>query len=158
MSKDALVEVEDLEKHYYENDTLVDRLLGREPTTDTAVPSLRQDAFEIIAQVVERKTKPSSTDGATAQAAFGKPAESGGDGSQDRAIVAFGRQDIDPSAIRPVRTDVSIIGASSDHTVLDVTGASPPVSIGERIGFVPGYGSLLQAFTSPFVRPQYFDP
>ncbi|MFW6265162.1 MAG: alanine racemase [Halanaeroarchaeum sp.] len=132
-------------------------LLGREPTTDTAVPTLRQDGFEIVTQVVERKTKPSSTDGATARAAFGEPAESEGDGRRDRAIVAIGRQDIDPSAVGPVRSDVSVVGASSDHTVLDVTGATPPVSIGDRVRFVPGYGSLLQAFTSPYVSPRYSD-
>ena len=44
MTKDALVEVEDLEKHYYENDTLVDRLLGREPTAVRAVDGV---SFEV---------------------------------------------------------------------------------------------------------------
>lgn len=132
-------------------------LLGREPTTDTAVPTLRQDAFEIVTQVVERKTKPTSTDGETAQAAFGDPAETGSGGTRDQAIVVLGRQDIDPSALRPVRSDVSVVGASSDHTVLDVTDATPPVTVGDQMGFVPGYGSLLQAFTSPYVRSRYSD-
>jgi len=44
MSRDALVEVEDLEKHYYENDTLIDRLLGREPTAVRAVDGV---SFEV---------------------------------------------------------------------------------------------------------------
>jgi peptide/nickel transport system ATP-binding protein len=43
MTEDALVEVEALEKHYYENDTLVDRLLGREPTAVRAVDGVSFD-------------------------------------------------------------------------------------------------------------------
>jgi len=43
MTEPPLVEVEDLEKHYYENDTLVDRLLGREPTAVRAVDGVSFD-------------------------------------------------------------------------------------------------------------------
>ncbi|MFC4408048.1 ABC transporter ATP-binding protein [Haloarchaeobius iranensis] len=40
----SLVEVEDLEKYYYENDTLFDRVLGREPTAVRAVDGV---SFEV---------------------------------------------------------------------------------------------------------------
>lgn len=132
-------------------------LLGREPTTDTPIQSLRQDGFEVVTQVVEQKTKPSAPDGETAQTAFGERPERTGEGTQDRAIVALGRQDVDPSALRPIRDDVSVVGASSDHTVLNVTRSDPPVTVGDTVRFAPGYGSLLQVFTSPYVRPLYSD-
>jgi peptide/nickel transport system ATP-binding protein len=44
MTDQALVEVEDLEKYYYENDTLIDRVLGREPTAVRAVDGV---SFEV---------------------------------------------------------------------------------------------------------------
>ena len=40
----SLVEVEDLEKYYYENDTLFDRVLGRDPTAVRAVDGV---SFEV---------------------------------------------------------------------------------------------------------------
>lgn len=132
-------------------------LLGRQPTSDAAVPWLRQDTVEIAAQVVEHKSKPAAPDGDTALAAFGEPAATT-TGIQDRAIVAIGRQDVDPADLRPVREGVSVIGGSSDHTVVDVSGADPPVSVGDVLAFRPGYGSLLRAFTSPYVTARYDDP
>lgn len=130
-------------------------LLGTEPTEDVPVSYLRQDAFRLSAQVVELKEKPAQPDGETAQAAFGDPPTVEDGGHQTRAIVALGRQDVDPSDLDPVRDGVEVIGASSDHTVLDVSGASPSVEVGDRLVFRPGYGSLLGAFTSPYVRPRY---
>lgn len=130
-------------------------LLGTEPTEDVPVSYLRQDAFRISAEVVELKEKPAAPDGETAQAAFGDPPTVEDGGKQTRAVVALGRQDVEPSDLEPVRDDVDVIGASSDHTVLDVSGASPAVEVGDRLVFRPGYGSLLGAFTSPYVRPRY---
>ncbi|MFC6955217.1 oligopeptide/dipeptide ABC transporter ATP-binding protein [Halorubellus litoreus] len=43
MTEDPLVEVEDLEKYYFENDTLFDRLLGREPQAVRAVDGVSFD-------------------------------------------------------------------------------------------------------------------
>lgn len=130
-------------------------LLGTEPTKDVPVEYLRQDAFELSAQVVELKEKPAEPDGETAQAAFGEPPTVEDGGWQTRAIVALGRQDADPGDLEPVLDGVEVIGASSDHTVLDVSGASLPIEVGDRLAFRPGYGSLLGAFTSPYVRPGY---
>lgn len=130
-------------------------LLGTEPTEDVPVEYVRQDAFELSAQVVELKEKPAAPDGETAQAAFGDPPTVRDGGRGTRVIVALGRQDAAPSDLAPVRNDVSIVGASSDHTVLDLSGTTPAVEVGDRLAFRPGYGSLLRSFTSPYVRPQY---
>ncbi len=44
--------------------------------------------------------------------------------------------------------DLTRMGASSDHLVLDVTEASPPVHLGEELAFRPGYGSVATAMAS----------
>lgn len=130
-------------------------LPGTEPTEDSPVKYLRQEAFELSAQVVELKEKPAEPDGETAQAAFGDPPTVRDGHRGARAIVGLGRQDATPSDLAPVRDDVAIIGASSDHTVLELSGTAPPTEVGGRIAFRLGYGSLLRSFTSPYVRPRY---
>ena len=65
-----------------------------------------------------------------------------------RAIVALGRQDVDPSGLTPSGGRV-VVGASSDHLVLDPRGHRDDV--GSEIEFDVDYGALLGAMTSPYV-------
>jgi len=46
MTDDALLRVRDLQKHYYENDTLLDTLLRRDPTAVRAVDGVSFDVYE----------------------------------------------------------------------------------------------------------------
>ncbi|WP_430503978.1 ABC transporter ATP-binding protein [Haloparvum sp. PAK95] len=46
MTDDALVQVRDLEKHYYEDDTVLDKLLRKEPTAVRAVDGVSFDVHE----------------------------------------------------------------------------------------------------------------
>ena len=68
------------------------------------------------------------------------------------SILALGRQDVDVSAIRP-RADVDVIGASSDHLILEAQ--DPGLDVGEEVAFDVGYGALLRAMTSPYVEKVY---
>jgi predicted amino acid racemase len=127
-------------------------LLGVDPLDRRPIEGLRQDGFRLVAEVIEVKTKPSTPWGDVAQAAFGsaRPKElpAAPSGTQRRAILALGRQDVDPDGlIAPA--GFTILGASSDHLVIDV--GTHDVSVGEEIGFGLGYGALLRASTSPFV-------
>ncbi len=63
-------------------------------------------------------------------------------------IVALGHQDVDPSDLVPP-TGLTVLGASSDHLVLDAGTARPEV--GSEIIFSAGYRALVRAATSPFV-------
>ena len=65
-----------------------------------------------------------------------------------QAILAIGEQDTDCGAlIAPPATQ--IIGASSDHLVLDC-GSTMPL-VGAEFRFQLGYSALVRAMTSPFV-------
>jgi len=69
-----------------------------------------------------------------------------------RAILALGRQDADVSAIKPrIRADV--LGASSDHLILDVKDSG--LEVGDEVRFDVGYSALLRAMTSPYVEKVY---
>jgi predicted amino acid racemase len=133
-------------------------LLGREPLDRQPIVGLRTDCFTLIAEVIESKVKPTKPWGDVHQNAFGTVASPGqandpGDaGDAHRAILAIGRQDVDPSGLDPP-DGVEIIGSSSDHLI--VTAEACP-AVGREMAFrVDGYGALLAAMTSPFVSRVY---
>ncbi len=110
------------------------------------------DAFTLIAEVIELKTKPSRPCGEIAQDAFGRVPVFEGKGNMERAILALGRQDVDVSAIKP-RIKADVLGASSDHLILDVSGLG--LEVGAKVRFDVGYSALLRAMTSPYVEKVY---
>jgi predicted amino acid racemase len=46
---------------------------------------------------------------------------------------------------------IELIGASSDHLILDVTHAEKPYAVGDTIDFSLDYGALLSVCTSEYV-------
>ena len=123
-------------------------LLGCDPLTRQPISGLHSDAFTLVAEVIELKTKPSRPYGETAQDAFGHVPHFEDNGDRKRAILALGRQDVDVSAIKPqIKADV--LGASSDHLILDATDAD--LRLGGEVRFDLAYSALLRATTSPYV-------
>ena len=107
-----------------------------------------QDAFTVMAEVIELETKPSLPEGRLAPNAFGDIPRWTDLGLRRRAILALGRQDLQIESLVPKRPGVVILGASSDHLVLDVTEASPPVCLGEELEFRPLYGAVATGMAS----------
>ena len=50
---------------------------------------------------------------------------------------------------------VEVLGASSDHTILDVEDAAVPVRLGDVLDFGVSYGSLVYLTNTPEVRIVY---
>ncbi|MGB8406469.1 MAG: alanine/ornithine racemase family PLP-dependent enzyme [Mycobacterium sp.] len=123
-------------------------LLGVDPLYRTPIPGLHTDAFTLIAEVIEVATKPAQPWGDRAQAAFGVAPVRTGSRTVHQAILALGRQDVDPDGLQPPE-GITILGTSSDHLVVDV--GDYPVAVGDEIVFGIGYGALVRAMTSPFV-------
>jgi predicted amino acid racemase len=69
-------------------------------------------------------------------------------GVRRRAIVALGEIDLRTSSLRPMRPGVTVVGASSDHLVLDVTEADPCVQLGEELGFDTLYPAVSTGWAS----------
>jgi predicted amino acid racemase len=124
-------------------------LLGVDPLHRRPIDGLRRDAFDLVAEVIEMKSKPIEPWGNLAQTAFGARTEvRRGSGTARQAIVALGRQDVDPDGLTPP-PGITVTGASSDHLILDV--GDHDVSVGDELHFRPDYSALLRAATSPFV-------
>ncbi|TLP96378.1 alanine/ornithine racemase family PLP-dependent enzyme [Nesterenkonia salmonea] len=124
-------------------------LLGTEPLHRRPIRGLRYDAFTLVAEVIELKTKPAQPWGKRAQSAFGDQPTTSGTGSVRQAIIALGRQDVDPDGLQPPN-GMRVLSASSDHLVIDV--GDHDVGVGDDVTFRMNYSALLRAMTSPFVR------
>lgn len=127
-------------------------LLGCEPLHRRPIDGLHTDAFTLVAEVIESKTKPSLPWGDIGQTAFGHQEAASDRGETRRVLVALGRQDTDPDGLE-APDGMAILGASSDHLVLDAGHAGP--AVGSEVRFQLGYGSLLAAMTSPFVSRRF---
>lgn len=127
-------------------------LLGCETVNRKAIPGLYTNAFQLIAEVIESKEKPSFPFGEICQNAFGNVPTFLDRGVRRRVIIALGRQDILVSGLRPSK-DMEILGSSSDHIVLDSNNYD--FKVGSEVKFNLDYGGLLSAMTSPFVKKQF---
>ncbi len=127
--------------------------LGRETAYEQDIKACYQDVFTLKAQIIELKTKPSLPVGETGVDAFGKKVEYEDVGFIKRAIVAVGKQDVYPSNIWPIDDTIHILGASSDHLIIDISKAN--YQLGDIISFRMNYGGLLQLMTSQYVKKEY---
>jgi predicted amino acid racemase len=133
-------------------------LLGVDTLTREPTLGLHLDAFTVRAPVVECLVKPSLPQGTIAQDAFGNRPSFTDRGERRRAICALGRQDAPPEGLVPVDPCVEVLGASSDHLILDVDALERPPALGDSITFLPNYGATLQLFTSPYVTKVFTPP
>ena len=95
--------------------------MGNDTAYGTKLPGTTDDALILEAQIVELKEKPSLPVGEVGVDAFGQKPHYEDRGIIKRAIIAIGRQDTDPDSMEPLDKGVDILGASSDHMILDVT-------------------------------------
>ncbi len=127
--------------------------LGRETAYGRPLPGTHDDAFILKAEVIELKEKPSVPVGQVNRDAFGNIPVIEERGIHRRAVLAIGKQDTDFS-LRPLNPDLNILGGSSDHLLLDAADA-PQLKVGDIVEFIPSYGALLAAMTSPYVQKSY---
>ncbi len=124
-------------------------LLGRDTLTGQPIPGLHKDAFNLVAEVIEVKTKPMHPRGVWSRPLSGHQGGRSDRGNRRRALLAVGRQDVDCASITP-RAGGTIVGATSDHLVLSTTGER--LDVGSQVSFDVGYQALLRAMVSPYVQ------
>lgn len=126
-------------------------IFGTEAAYGNILPNTFQDVFTLAAQIVEIKNKPSIPIGEIGVDAFGNKPVFEDNGIRKRAILAIGKQDIYPEKLIPVDRSIKILGASSDHLIVDITETHEHYNIGDEIRFNLKYPALLQLFTSEYV-------
>ncbi len=123
-------------------------LFGREALQRRPIAGLHTDAISVVAEIIESKEKPSRPWGTLAQNAFGETSQIRDRGMISQALAAIGRHDIDPIGLVP-RGGIEILGASSDHLILDA--GKNPLPVGSEVTFDANYSSLIRAMVSPSV-------
>ena len=129
-------------------------LLGTDTTHNYEIPWLHQDAFLLKTEVIEVKIKPSIPIGTAGRDSFGQTPVFEDRGMRKRAIVAIGRQDVNIEGLTPLCDGHYILGASSDHLIVDVTDGDD-IAVGDVITFRLKYQGLLSTTTSKYVKKVY---
>jgi ornithine racemase len=116
------------------------------------IPGTCQDAFTLTAEIVELKEKPSVPVGDIGYDAFTGTPKFIDRGIRKRAICAVGKQDLFIEALFPRMEGIEILGASSDHLLLDVSDAPVTLKVGGEIDFDITWSNMLRLTTSKYVR------
>jgi predicted amino acid racemase len=125
---------------------------GRDTFIGAPWDALDQNAFAITGELLEVKKKPSVPVGKMGVDAFGKRPVFEDKGDRLRGIVNIGREDVVVEGLTPLTAGVAVLGASSDHLVMDLTDARPTPKVGDALAFRMDYGALLAAMTSEYVE------
>lgn len=131
-------------------------LLGRETETGNFVNILNKDIFKLQTEIVEMKEKPSIPIGKVGIDGFGNVPNFEDKGIRKRAIVAIGRQDINIGTYKPIDKNIEVLGASSDHMIIDITDSNYNYKIGDIIEFDINYEGLLCLSTSEYVYKKMY--
>lgn len=129
--------------------------LGNDTSTGLPMNELFTDCFVLEAELVEIGRKPSKPIGTSGLNAFGERVVFEDRGEMLRGILAIGRQDVNPDGLRCVDERVEILGASSDHLIVNLSDCGGDYSVGSIIRFIPDYGALLKLTTSNYVTREY---
>lgn len=127
-------------------------LLGRETAYGKQWPGTDRRCFLLKAELIECKRKPSLPKGETGMDAFGKQRHFKDRGERIRGILNIGREDSDIEALHPADQEVHILGASSDHLLVDLGENESNYRLGDEVAFYPDYSALLTAMTSSYVE------
>lgn len=128
-------------------------LLGQDTTNARIISGTSRDTLTLQTEVIEVKKKSSCPRGQIGRDAFGNIPVFADRGIIRRAIVGIGLQDCRIDSLTPADDGINILGASSDHLVLDVT-SSPEVKLGSIIEFRMTYSAMLGLMTSKYVSKE----
>lgn len=131
--------------------------LGRETAYGERIDGTNSDACVLQAEIIEVKEKPSIPKGEIGMDAFGNKPQFEDRGVRKRAILAVGRQDVEPDGLIPRDPNISVIGASSDHLIIDVEDSKISYKVGDILSFDLEYGALLSVMTSEYVTKDFIE-
>lgn len=130
-------------------------LLGTDIINESLVSGLNHYNFQLQAEIVELKEKPSNPEGEMAFGGTGRGQIIEDKGLRKRAILAVGKQDIDYHGLYPEIEGIEVLGASSDHLITDITDAAVELAVGDILSFKINYSAMLRAMTSQYVTKNY---
>jgi len=131
-------------------------LLGQDDVRLRNIAGTYQDTFILTAEVIEVQEKPSLPQGEIGRDAFGEIPVFRDLGIRKRAILAIGKQDIYLNSLIPLKEGIKIVGASSDHLIIDINDFKEDLKVGDEVKFRLNYPALLSATTSKYVKKYFY--
>ena len=117
---------------------------------------MHKDIFTLRAQVIESKVKPSHPVGVLSVDAFGRTRTYVDRGHRHRCLLAMGRVDYgECDDLVPREAGIKVLGASSDHTILDVEDGVRSFAVGDVIEFDLCYATIVYLTGSRSVHIYY---
>lgn len=132
-------------------------LIGADVSNHRDIDWLKRDTMILEAEIIELRRKPSVPFGVHGFDAFGNRQFFEDKGERLRGIVAIGKQDVNVSGLIPLLDGVEILGASSDHLILDLESVTDirELYCGNTLKFAVDYSAMLALFTSKYVKIDY---
>jgi predicted amino acid racemase len=120
------------------------------------IDGTHRDALTLKAEVIEVRVKPSYPIGEIGYDAFRGTPSYVDRGDRRRALLGVGKVDYgDPGQIVPRDPGVLLLGASSDHTIVDVEDADPGIRAGDILTFDTYYAAAAFLSSSQDVAKSY---
>ena len=131
-------------------------VLGQETAYGKRIDNTHDDAFKLEVEVIEVKEKPSVPTGKIGRDAFGRVPAFTDKGIRKRIICGVGKQDVEADSLISMDDNLTILGGSSDHLILDGTDSDIDYEVGDSIEFKLTYGGILGAMTSEYIKKDIF--
>ncbi len=128
-------------------------LFGKETSYSKEIKGLNHDVFSFKAEVIECKTKPSFPDGTITINSFGEVPKIEDKGLMTRLILAIGKQDVILENLVPIDKNLSILGGSSDHLILE--SKNNKYQVGDIITFNINYPALVHLMNSDYINKDF---
>jgi predicted amino acid racemase len=103
------------------------------------------DMYILEAEIIELNSKPTVPVGELGVDAFLQAKTFIDHGIRKRALLAFGRQDVPAENCVPCDDNITILGQTSDHTLVDIEDCQRPLVPGDVVRFELDYTGLLMA-------------
>ncbi|MDD2190067.1 MAG: alanine racemase [Eubacteriales bacterium] len=114
---------------------------------------MHQDIFTLKAEVIEVKNKPTYPKGELAFDAFGKAGTYEDRGIRKKALLGIGKVDFAYlDMIYPRDKGAKIIGASSDHLIIDIEDMERKLKVGDIMEFDLSYAAIVFTTNSQNVK------
>lgn len=120
------------------------------------VEGLSNRGLVLKAEIIEIGMKPTHPIGELGTNCFGSYSHYEDRGIRRRALLALGAFDIgDPEKLIPDDAGVKILGASSDHMIIDIEESANDYRLGDIVSFTLHYQAMLFATENPLIEKQY---
>lgn len=129
---------------------------GKDLFTGLTMEGMHNDVFELFAEIIEITEKPDTPIGElgsnVAGNSFVVDADSDLGTTSLRAILDVGLLDMQPRYLEPLDKDISLVDASSDMLVVDISKSKNKYNIGDLISFKLEYMGALYLLNSDYIE------